>query len=177
MARNAERYGDFKSLIMDLGDWVAGGGTVMNREWLRPSLSIFGALALGPVFLLLGYWQGNFVYGLAALAYFFVCAAIVPLLVLYARRLRVLVWQLAVASLDLSVIADNFRLHAIRGREAVSIAYPFWVLGTLLSAPVPVYFLLKPLTRQRKYVVGSLILIVAAALYLAMGFVGPWGWW
>jgi hypothetical protein len=135
------------------------------REWL----SVLAAIAIGPVFLVLGY-SANLMFGLAAAAYFWVCAVVVPLLTYAAGRLKFVVWQLAVVDLALSTVADDLRVGMrMHAREVFSVSYTFWVLGTFLSSPLPIYFLLRPLPRRRSYVVGCLILVVALALYLGLG--------
>lgn len=135
-----------------------------SSQRVRELLSIAGAIAIGPLALTFGYSQG-FMFGVAAVFYFFVCATLVPLLTYAAGRLKFFVWQLAVVSLTLSVIGDNLRLNSIHGREVISVTYGFWVFGTLLSAPLPVYFILEPLSRRRRYIIGSVIIIIAIGLY------------
>jgi len=138
------------------------------RDWL----SVAGAIAIGPAFQVTGY-AGNFVFGAAAYFYFWVCACVIPLLVWSALRLRIAVWQIAVLSMALSVVGDNLRLHAIRGREMLQVGYGFWVLGTLLSSPFPLYLLLRPLPRGRKILAGIGALVVGWALYLSFGLFMP----
>lgn len=136
-----------------------------TRGWL----SLVAGIAIGPVFLLLAYRAG-LVFGLAAVAYFIVCATVVPLLTYIAGRFGFLVWQLTILSLALSVVGDNLRLKAIHGHEIASVAYVFWLIGTLLSSPLPVYLILKPMAPRRRYIVGSIILVVGVALYLCLAF-------
>ena len=140
-------------------------------RWPPPQwVSLAGSVVLGPLFFALGY-TANLMFGLAAAAFFVVCLTLVPLLTYTAGRFRFVAWQAAVFSLVLSVIGDDLRLHSIHGREVFSIAYVFWVLGSLLSSPLPIYFVLRPLPRPKKYVFGFVILASGAALYLGIGLV------
>jgi hypothetical protein len=133
---------------------------------VREALSVLGALAIGPLVLAFGYSQ-RFMFGVAALYYFLVCAAIVPLLTFAGGRLKFVVWQLAVLDLALSVVGDDLRggmrMHA---RELLGVVYGFWFMGTLLSSPLPVYFILVRLPRRRLFVGILAIGVITAALFL-----------
>jgi hypothetical protein len=120
-------------------NWVKSLRTIQRiLEWL----SILGALAIGPLFVVFGYWQ-RLMFGVAAWFYFLTCALVVPLLILAGGRLKFVVWQLAVLSLALSVIADDLRVGMrLHVGETASTTFKFWAVGTLLSAPAPVYFIL-----------------------------------
>jgi len=133
------------------------------RDWL----CVAAAILLGPAFQVVGY-AGNLLFGAAAFFYFFVCACVIPLLVWNASRLRFAVWQLAVFSMMLSVVGDNLRLRAMHGRELVGVAYVFWVLGTLLSSPLPMYHLLRHLPRRRRILVGAVAFIITLALCVSV---------
>jgi hypothetical protein len=88
-------------------------------------------------------------------------------LTLAADRLKFLAWQMAIVSIVLAVVGDNLRLNAIHRSEIPSVAFGFWAGGTLLSSPLPIYSLLKPLRSRQRYIVA--ILIVAIALALSLG--------
>lgn len=134
---------------------------------LLPWLSVVAAIAIGPVFILLGYAMG-LVYGAAGLAYLVCCAAVVPLVTAIAGRMWFFSWQLAVASLTWAVIGDNLRLNSIHGREILSVAYGFWAIGTLLSSPLPIWLVLHPLKRRQRYIVGVAIAGVGLAILFGM---------
>lgn len=133
------------------------------REWI----SLVAALAIGPAFLLIGYQIPGLIFGAAAGANIVLCAFVVPSLTLAAGRFKFLVWQVAVISIVLAVIGDNLRLNAIHRSQIPSLAYVFWAGGTLLSSPLPIYLLLRPLAPRQRYIVG--ITIGAAALALWFG--------
>lgn len=134
-----------------------------TREWL----SIIGALAVGPVALLFGYSQ-RLMFGLAAAYIVLIWLAIVPLLTYFGSRLKFFVWQLAVIDIALSVIGDDLRGNMIHGLEIVSVAYVFWGMGTLLSSPLPVFFILRSVPGRRRYFVGLSIAVIAIAMYLGL---------
>jgi hypothetical protein len=134
------------------------------REWI----SLIVAVVIGPAFLLIGYRVPGLIFGAAAGAYILVCATVVPLLTLAAGRLKFLAWQIAIISIVLAVIGDNLRLNAIHRNEIPSTAYVFWASGTLLSSPLPIYFLLKPLALRQRYIVGIIIGATALALWFGL---------
>lgn len=139
---------------------------MLSKQRVIELLSLAGAIALGPLVLLCGYSAG-FMFGVAAMFYFVVCALVIPLLVLIGGRLKFIIWQTAILDLVCSIIIDDIRVGMRFGaRELFSVPYEFWLFGTLLSAPLPVYFVLKPLPRRRRYIVGSVIAACAVALYL-----------
>jgi hypothetical protein len=143
----------------------------VNRQFssraLLPWLSVAAAIAIGPIFVCVGYAM-RLVYGLAALAYFFCCAAIVPLITAIGGRIWFLSWQLAIVSLVAAVIEDNLRLNAIHGREIVSVAYGFWAIGAVLSSPLPIFLLLHPLKPRQRYIVGAGVAAVGLAIWFGM---------
>jgi len=136
------------------------------REWLIAA----GAVAIGPIFLGVGY-AANLMFGLAAAAFLWVCAVVVPLLTYASGRLKFLVWQLAVLSLVLSDVGDNLRLHAIQGQEILAVAFGSWTLGTLISSPLPIYMLMRPLEKRQRIIVGLIIAVAALALYVGAGLI------
>jgi hypothetical protein len=137
-------------------------------EGLREWISCVAAIVIGPAFLLVGYHVPNLLFGAAAGADILVCAIVVPLLALAAGRLKFLAWQLAIISMVLAVIGDNLRLNAIHRSQIPSVAYVFWAGGTLLSSPLPIYLLLKPLALRQRYIVGIIIGVVAVALWFGL---------
>ena len=90
------------------------------------------------------------VFDLGGYFYFLCSVVVVPLFILGAGRFKLLAWQLGVVSLTLCVLADNLWNHAILRGDVPRVAFVFWTLGTLLSSPVPIYFLLRPLTPRRR---------------------------
>jgi hypothetical protein len=141
--------------------------SIRAREWL----GLAGAIAIGPLAVTFGYSQGM-LFGVAFFYFMLVFAALVPLLTYAGGRLKILVWQLAVLDLTFSVVGDDVRVHMLfRAREIISAVYIVWALGTLVSAPLPIFFILRPLPGRRRYVVGSLIVVIAVALLLGAKFV------
>jgi hypothetical protein len=63
------------------------------KSRLLEGASLLSAISIGPVFLYLGYKAG-LVYAAGAYAFFFVCLAIVPVLVAIGGRFKFLAWQL-----------------------------------------------------------------------------------
>jgi hypothetical protein len=119
------------------------------------------------MFLVAGYSLG-LIYASAAIFFVICCAVAVPLFVVGAGRLKYFVWQLGVASLTLSVIGDNVRSRAILRSEIPRIAFVFWALGTLSSSPVPICFLLMPMTRRRRFLAGTVLAALALALWIGL---------
>jgi hypothetical protein len=136
---------------------------VQSRDWI----SLIAAIAVGPVFLKIGYKTG-LVFDAAAFAYFLCCMFVVPILTLCAGRLKFLTWQIAILSLAFTVVEDNLRLNAIYPSEIAGIAFLFWALGTLLSSPVPIYFLLRPLAPRQRYAFGVVLAVAALALWFGI---------
>jgi hypothetical protein len=136
-------------------------------ERLREWITLVAAIAIGPAFLLIGYQSPGLVFQ-AAGAYILVCAIVVPLLTLAAGPLKVPAWQLAIISITLAVIGDNLRMNAIHRSEIPSTAYVFWASGTLLSSPLPIYFVLRPLALRQRCVVGIIIGTISLALLLGI---------
>jgi hypothetical protein len=137
-------------------------------ERLREWISLIAAVAIGPAFLLIGYHIPGLIFRAAAEAYILLCAIIVPLLTLAAGRLKFVAWQLAVISIILAMVGDNLRLNANYRSEIPSLAYVFWAIGTLLSSPLPIYFLLKPLALRQRFIVGIIIGAIALALWFGI---------
>lgn len=138
------------------------------REGLREWISFVAAIAIGPAFLLIGYQVPSLIFGAAAGASILLCAIVVPLLTFAAGRLKFIAWQLAIISIVLAVIGDNLRENAIHRSEIPSMAYVLWAGGTLLSSPLPIYFLLKPLALRQRYIVGIIIGATALALWFGL---------
>jgi hypothetical protein len=68
----------------------------------------------------------------------------------------------------LAVVGDNLRLNAIHRNEIASTAYVFWAGGTLLSSPLPIYLLLKPLAPRQRYIWGITVGAIAVALWVGI---------
>jgi hypothetical protein len=136
---------------------------VQTRDWI----SLVAALAIGPVSLI-GYEIPGLIFGAAAAFYFLYCAIVVPLVTFIAGRLKFLTWQLAIISLTLTVVGDNLRLGPMPSSEIARVAFVLWTSGTLLSSPVPIYFLLRPLTWRQRCVSGVVIAAVSFALWLGL---------
>jgi len=130
-------------------------------------ISLAAEAAIGPALLVAGYAMG-LGFGLGAYLYILCSAVVVPLFIFGAGRFKFVAWQLGVASLTLSVIADNIWNHAIFRGEILQVAFVFWALGTLSSSPVPIYFLLRPLAPRHRYIAGAVIAAVAIALSLGV---------
>jgi hypothetical protein len=133
----------------------------MNRETKERYIewaALVACVLIGPVSLVVGYELmliGDLgVFFLAAC-----CAFAIPFLMLLAGRLKYFAWQAGVLSIVLSIIVDNVRLHAIYPLEALRVAYVFWASGTMLSSPVPIYFILKPMPVRDRVVACVLIVI------------------
>jgi hypothetical protein len=133
----------------------------------RDLISLVAALAIGPLSLV-GYAIPGLIFGAAAAFYFLYCAVVPPLVILIADRLKFLVWQLAIASLTLTVVGDNLRQGRMPGNDVARIMFVFWTSGTLLSSPVPIYFLLRPLTWRQRGFSGAAIAVIALALWLGL---------
>jgi hypothetical protein len=137
--------------------------TDVQRSWI----GIVAAVANGPVSLKLGYAL-HLMYAVLPSGIFFSCLVAVPFLTLIARshRMKILTWQLAIASLTLTAIADNLRLGPVPRGEIITIAYVFWSMGILLSSPLPIYPLLRPLQRQQQKIAFIVIAAVALAMWV-----------
>src|SRR5579871_111006 len=115
------------------------------------TLSILATLLLGPISLIAGY-RGHVMYGAAAHFYFLVSAVIIPAIVVCGGEYKILTWQAAAISLALSVAIDDLRLEANIGphlKEYAGIAFGFWAISTVLSAPLPIFWFLRD-RRSRK---------------------------
>ncbi len=134
-----------------------------GREWACLGLSI----ALGPVFLEAAYAIPGLIFGAAAGFYVLVCLLVVPLIVLLAGRLKFVVWQLSIFSIIVAVILDDLSDHAVRHSEIPRVLFVFWVLGTLFSSPLPIYFFLKPMNWRARAIWG--VSIVAAGIIIWLG--------
>jgi hypothetical protein len=149
-----------------IGGQPGAAKTEENRPYIfgtRDWFSLCGAICCGPILLGIGSTIPGLVFGAAAMYYFLICAIIVPLLVVLADRLKAWAWQIAVGSLTLTVIRDG-----IPKSQTASVAFVFWATGTLLSCPVPIYFLLQPLTPRQRYVYGIAVATTGIALWLGL---------
>jgi hypothetical protein len=116
-------------------------------------LSIAAGIAIGPLFLLLGY-RTNLMYGAAAYVYLLVCIAAIPPIVALGGRFRFLVWQLAAVSLALSIVVDDLRAEAnplAHLKEFAGVAFGFWLTATVLSSPLPISLLYERWRRNKEH--------------------------
>ena len=97
----------------------------LTNVHLRDWMSVVAAIAIGPVFLSIGYATPGLIFGAAAAAYFLGCAIVVPLLTLVAGRLKFLTWQLAIVSCTFTVIGDNLRLGSMHRSEILRVPMYF----------------------------------------------------
>ena len=134
------------------------------REWTGIAL----AIVTGPAFVQIGYAIPGLVFGASAAFYFASCVIVVPLVTLVASRWRFLAWQLAIVSLSMTILVHNIRLRAIHRSEIPSVVYVLWGLGTLLSSPLPIYYLLRPMAARQRYLAGITIAIAAFVLWLGI---------
>jgi hypothetical protein len=75
-----------------------------------------------------------------------------------------------VLSLIITVTVDD--LHTgLRSRELVGFCFAGWAVGSLLSAPLPVYLLLRPMTARRRWLWGSVIAGFALALWYGVNII------
>lgn len=134
---------------------------------LRDRIAIASAIVWAPLFY---YLVGSLglVFAGAGLAAVLGYVVIVPLVILIADRLKFYVWQLAVASFSVTVIIDNLLARAIYPRQIATVLFGFWALGTLPSSPVPVYFLLRPMTPRRRYLYGIAIVAIGVGLWFGI---------
>jgi len=148
-------YG-YDSLLTDL-HWRAWAGIVL-------------ATALGPVFLLTGIANPNFIL---PATYVLSCIFVVPLVILVAGRSAFLAWQLAIVSLSLAFLEHDLRIVAqyddtMRASEIASVVFVLWVIGTLFSSPLPVYLLLRPMSSRKRYIASIAVGAAALALWFGM---------
>ena len=96
-----------------------------------------------------------------------------PLVILVAGRRTFLAWQLAIVSLSLAFLKNDFRIVAkyhdtMRAGEIASVVFVLWGIGTLFSLPLPVYLLLRPMSSRKRYIASIAVAAVALALWLGM---------
>jgi hypothetical protein len=134
---------------------------------IREYGSILAAIGIGPLFLVIADRVG-LLFRAAASGYMLVCVLVIPLLTVLARRFKFLAWQVSVASMAITVISDDLRIHAIHRTEIIPVGYVFWAFGTLLSSPLPVYFFLKPLHGRMRTITFICIVAIASGLWLGI---------
>jgi hypothetical protein len=134
------------------------------REWVGISL----AIAIGPLFVILGYSVSGLVFGAAASAYLLCCAIVVPLIAIFSARLKFMAWQVAIISLITNVLGDNLRLRSIQHSEIPGFIFVAWSVGTLVSLPVPLFFWLRPMTSRHRIIAGFAVAILALLLAIAV---------
>lgn len=112
------------------------------------------------------------------LVYVFYTFVIIPLVILLiADQRRLLVWQVCVLSFVLALVVADSSSGLLRWHswEALKVAGGFWIVGSLLSSPVPL-FIYRQRLRGRKYnwarffLIGGLILGVVSFLFSADPF-------
>ena len=111
------------------------------------------AVLVGPLFFILAR-EGGSVFAL-----FLFCIVVIPLLTLVStQKWKLLTWQIAAVSFSLAMFVQNFNSSEVN--DALPIAVRFWVVISVFSSPLPIYFLLKQLTPRNRIIFG----IVVAAL-------------
>ncbi|MGA9389504.1 MAG: hypothetical protein WBV69_03570 [Candidatus Sulfotelmatobacter sp.] len=133
------------------------------QDWV----SLAAAVGLGPAFLLIGYQIPGLVFAASAGAWILLCAVVVTLLTAFGRP-KLLVWQVAVTSITLAVIGDNIQTNVVQRNEILSTAYVFWAGGTLLSSPLPIYLVLKPLAPSKRFIFAMVIGVIALTLWVGI---------
>jgi hypothetical protein len=115
-------------------------------------LSVAAAMAIGPAFMVVGY-QMNLAYGAGGAVYMMVCAGGVPMVIIFAGRLRYVAWQLAAVSFALSIFIDNLRMDGDplgHIRQLMGVGVMFWLASSALSGPLPLALFLVGLQRRRR---------------------------
>jgi len=134
------------------------------REWTGLVL----AIAVGPVWLEAANAIPGLIFRAAAGFYILVCLLAVPLIVLLARRLKFIVWQISIVSLAGVIILDDLRSHAVFHSEIPGMLFVFWTIGTLFSSPLPIYFFLKPMNWRARAIWGVWIVTAGIVIWLGM---------
>jgi len=138
--------------------------SIRSRDWI----ALVAAIAIGPFYIL------NFVrfsaemIGDAPFFYLLFCATAVPLVAVIAARWKLVTWQVAVASMTTALIVNNFQQWYTSWAHVARVAYVFWAMALMLSSPVPIYFLLRPLAVRRQIICGIVIGGVAMAMILGI---------
>ena len=133
----------------------------------RDRLAFALAVAQGPLFALAIY-SLHLIFGAAGIFFFLWCALIIPWIILLSSHFRFLTWQLAVVSVILSGLGASLGIEAIKQREMFKVGFVFWALASLLSSPVPIYTLLRPMMPRNRVTVGFLIVLAGIALWFGV---------
>jgi hypothetical protein len=67
---------------------------------------------------------------------------------------------------DLRIIAKYH--DTMRPSEIAGVVFVLWVSGTLLSSPLPVYLLLRPMPSRKRYIASIAVAAAALALWFGM---------
>jgi len=136
------------------------------RDWITV-IAVLAAIGFGPAFLQIVN-ACNMGFGVGGIFAFLCFICVVPVLTFAAGPLKFLAWQLAIISLTVTVIQDNFRLDAMNTWEVPRVAYVFWATGTLLSSPLPAYFFLRSMAPRKRFIFGIAIASVSIAMWLGV---------
>jgi Ankyrin repeats (3 copies) len=102
----------------------------------KDALAVFVAILLGLGF---EYFSGLAGYG-GILVGGFYGIVIIPLVVLYfADKRKILVWQACIVPYALAVVVENVRLGGMGRGTIFEVFLLFWVAGTVISSPVPIF--------------------------------------
>jgi hypothetical protein len=136
------------------------GVRFQNILSFRDGIALIVAITLGVGFAYLSTLAG-FAWLVVAGPY---TVLIIPSIVIFlADQRKLLVWQACVLSFILYVRA-NF--PGMGKRDTLKMAFVFWAIGTVFSAPAPAYFYLRRFQGRMRYIVAAAIAVFAAALWL-----------
>lgn len=136
------------------------------RDWVGVG-AVFASIAFGPVFLKVGYAL-HLVFGAGGIFYLICSIIVVPLLTLAAGRWKFVAWQAAIISVTVTVIYDFYVPNPVDRGDVPRTAYVFWAGGTLFSAPLPVYFFLRPMAPRQRLVFALVLAAVGIAMWLGL---------
>ena len=143
------------------------GAMMPINERTRDRLAFVLAVVQGPLYALVSN-RMNLVYGAAGAFFFLWCALVLPCVIGLSRNFRFIVWQLAVVSVILSGLGESLGLEPFKQRAMLKVIFVFWAVGSLLSSPVPIYTLLRPMTLRNRFIFGFGIILVGVALWLGV---------
>ncbi len=150
-------------------DSIAKADTTTRTNWV----SIVLAVIAGPLWIIL-VWnilgRRGGIYGAAVHAFFLFSIVIIPLLTLLpTQRWKILTWQVAVCSFSLAMFVQNLGSSPVND-GALALDIRLWVVTSVLSSPLPIYFLLRQLTPKKRIIVG--IAIAAAIVTFFLNYSG-----
>jgi hypothetical protein len=126
----------------------------------RDSIALIVAIALGVGFAYLSTLAG-FAWLVVAGPY---TILVIPCIVIFlADQRKLLVWQVCVLSFILYVRAN---IPGMGKMDTLRMAFVFWAIGTVFSAPAPAYFYLRRFQGRMRYIVAAAIAVFAAVLWL-----------